>query len=393
MGDGDNNMNVLGFPPPPVSRESDALRAEVRGFLADEIPRLTPWQRAASWSSGDPAFSRRVGERGWIGMTWPRMYGGHGRSAADRYVVLEEMLAAGAPVGFHWVADRQSGPALLRYGTEAQRAAILPRIAAGKCSFCIGMSEPDSGSDLAAARTRADAVLGGWLVNGTKLWTSGAHDADYMILYCRTASADPNDRHSGSSQFLVDMAAMRGAGVTVRPIVDLAGDHHFNEVVFENALLPHDALLGGLGEGWIQVTGELAHERSGPERFLSSFALLVEALRALGPAPGPRAVAAIGRLTSHLLVLRRLSRSVAGMLQSGADPALQAVVVKDLGNVLEQEVVEIVRLLSDIEPDPGCAVPASAMLAQMIMLSPSFSLRGGTREILRGIIARGIGLR
>ncbi len=130
-------------------------------------------------------------------MTWPKQYGGHERSAFERYVVLEEMLAAGAPVGHHWVADRQSGPSILKNGTEEQRQLILPKIAAGECSFCIGMSEPDSGSDLAAARTRAQRVQGGWLVNGTKVWTSSAHIADYMILFCRTGAKSEDDRHAG----------------------------------------------------------------------------------------------------------------------------------------------------------------------------------------------------
>ena len=379
--------------PPPQSAAAEALRGEVRAFLAAELHGRTPRQRAASWSASDPAFSRKMGERGWIGMTWPKRYGGHEGSALERYVVLEEMLAAGAPVGHHWVADRQSGPNLLRYGTEAQRQAVLPRIATGECSFCIGMSEPDSGSDLAAARTRATPVQGGWLVNGTKVWTSGAHRADYMILFCRTDAKSDDDRHAGASQFLVDMKAARQNGMTVRPILDMRGEHHFNEVVLNDLLLPEDALLGALGEGWKQVTGELAYERSGPDRFLSAFTLLVETVRMLGSDPSDRAGAAIGRLTAHILVLRRLSRSVAGMLQAGQDPALQAALVKDLGNVLEQETAEIVRLLVDAEPDEGDEAPFVAVLAHMIMTAPSFSLRGGTREILRGIIARGLGLR
>ena len=163
---------------------------------------------------------------------------------------MEEMLAAGAPVGHHWVADRQSGPSILRNGTEEQREQILPRIAAGECSFCIGMSEPDSGSDLAAARTRAQRVQGGWLVNGTKVWTSGANRADYMILFCRTGAKSEGDRHAGASQFLVDMNRARGDGMTVRPIIDMRGAHHFNEVAIEDLLLPEDALLGREGDGW-----------------------------------------------------------------------------------------------------------------------------------------------
>ena len=314
-------MQALAFAaPPPASEATESLRAEVRAFLATELAERTPRQRAASWGARDKEFSRKLGARGWIGMTWPKRYGGHERSALERYVVLEEMLAAGAPVGHHWVADRQSGPNLLRYGTEAQRQAILPRIAAGECSFCIGMSEPDSGSDLAAARTPASRVQGGWVVNGTKVWTTGAHTADYMILFCRTGEKT-DDRHAGASQFLVDMAHAKRNGMTVRPIIDLQGQHHFNEVSIQDLLLPEDSILGREGDGWKQVTGELAFERSGPERFLSSFALLTEATRVLGAEASERAAVAVGRLTAHIMTLRHLSRSVAGM-RGGRGPGV-----------------------------------------------------------------------
>ena len=236
-------------------------------------------------------------------------------------------------------------------------------------------------------------MQGGWLVNGTKVWTSAAHTADYMILFCRTGDA-ADDRHGGSSQFLVDMTQAQAGGMSVRPIIDMRGAHHFNEVSLEDLLLPDNALLGHEGDGWNQVTAELAFERSGPDRFLSSFALLTEAIRTLGPDASDRAAIAIGRLTSHVLTLRELSRSVAGMLQAGQDPALQAALVKDLGNVLEQEMVEVIRLLVDVEPSERPGNPQlSAVLGQLVMTAPSFSLRGGTREILRGIIARGLGLR
>ncbi|WP_395453814.1 acyl-CoA dehydrogenase family protein (plasmid) [Azospirillum melinis] len=380
-------MDLIAFPPPPDTDVED-LRAEVRAFLAEELATRRPQDRSRSWSGFDAEFSRKVGQRGWIGMTWPKRYGGHERSALERYVVLEEMLAAGAPVAAHWFADRQSGPLLLKVGTEEQRRSILPRITAGECFFCIGMSEPDSGSDLAAVRTRAVPVDGGFVVNGTKLWTTYAHHAHYMILFCRTGSAD--DRHGGTSQFLVDL---KTPGITIRPIADLAGEHHFNEVVFEDVFLPATSLLGQLGDGWNQVVGELAFERSGPERFLSSFTLLVELVRALGPSPSDHAAAAVGRLTAHLLVLRRLSRSVAGMLQMGENPALQASLVKDLGAIFEQEIPDIARQLVDAEPSQQSTRDFSAVLAHTILNVPSFSLRGGTREILRGIIARGLGLR
>ncbi len=364
------------------------MRLEIRDFLKTELATRKPVERAESWIGFDPEFSRAMGKRGWIGMTWPKEHGGHERSALERYVVLEEMLAAGAPVGLHWIADRQSGPLILRVGSDEQKK-ILPEIAAGETYVCIGMSEPDVGSDLASVRTRAAKVQGGYLVNGTKVWTGFAHLSHYMILFCRTGPAE--DRHAGLSQFLVDLK--NTPGITIRPILSLAGEHHFNEVVFQDALLPESALLGKEGDGWQQVTSELALERSGPERFLSSFWLLIELVRALGREPSDAAAAAIGRLTSHIMTLRRLSRSVAGMLQDGANPALQAALVKDLGALLEQEIPEIARTLIAAEPDRDSTHAFTATLAHTMMHAPSFSLRGGAREILRGIIARGLGLR
>lgn len=383
-------MTTLRFPSPPVHDAAEALRAEVRAFLAETLADRSPLRRADSWNGFDRNFSRKLGQRGWLGMTWPKQYGGHERSAFERYVVVEETLAAGAPVAAHWIADRQSGPSLLKYGTEEQKQAILPGIAAGETVFCIGMSEPDSGSDLAATRTRAVPVDGGWRVTGTKLWTTGAHDADYMILFCRT-SGTPADRQAGTSQLLVDLKATDG--ITIRPIIDLAGQHHFNEVHFEDAFLPSSALIGAEGAGWEQVMSELAFERSGPERFLSSMQLLIELIGALQGSSSDAAELALGRLTAHLITLRRLSRGVAAMLEAGENPGTHAAIVKDLGASFEQELPDIARSLIDAEPDAASTSDFVAVLAHITVNAPSFSLRGGTREILRGIIARGLGLR
>jgi alkylation response protein AidB-like acyl-CoA dehydrogenase len=379
------------FASPPYSPAAEALRVEIRAFLAETLADYPALRRAESWNGFDPIFSRKLGQRGWIGMTWPTGYGGHARSALERYVVLEEMLAAGAPVGAHWIADRQSGPALLRFGSEAQRAEILPRIARGECYFCIGMSEPDSGSDLASVRTRAVPAQGGWTVNGTKLWTTNAHHCHYMILFCRTEPPGKDgDRHAGTTQFVVDLAL---PGIQIRPIPALTGEHHFNEVVFDNVFLPESAVLGKVGEGWKQVTGELANERGGPERFLSSFTVLRELVRVLGPNADDRAAAALGRLAAHLVTLRRLSRSVAGMMQAGHDTALEAALVKDLGTLVEQEIPEIARQFLDDLPPGEERQRFAEVLGYTILHAPSFSLRGGTREILRGMIARGLGVR
>src|SRR5687767_15440425 len=174
--------------------EAEVLRKEVREFLHETMEGPVPMQREKTWGGFDREFSKKVGARGWIGMTWPKKYGGHERTFLERYVVLEEMLAAGAPVSAHWVADRQSGPLLLRFGTEEQRRRFLPAIARGRHYFCIGLSEPGAGSDLAAIRTRARAVTGGWRVHGGKLWTTIADRAHTMLTLVRT-SGEANSRH------------------------------------------------------------------------------------------------------------------------------------------------------------------------------------------------------
>lgn len=380
---------LVEFPPAPSLSCYAPLRAEVRDFLREQLGSdYSADQKARSWNGFDAEFSRRLGERGWLGMTLPKAYGGHERSALERYVVVEELLAAGAPVAAHWIADRQSAPLLLRYGSEEQKQSILPRIARGTCFFCIGMSEPDSGSDLAATRTLAETTAHGYRINGTKLWTTYAQHAHYMTLFCRTDRQ--SQRQEGTSQFLIDL---RTPGITLSPIYDIAGEHHLNEVHFNNVEVERSALLGKEGDGWQQVMGELAFERSGPDRFLSSFALINELLRIVSAAPDLAAKRALGRLTAHLMVLRQMSISVAGMLAAGENPSLQATIVKDLGAVLEQEVPELVRSLVPIEPVPGGSDPFAASVARVLLAAPSFSLRGGTREILRGIIARGLGLR
>jgi alkylation response protein AidB-like acyl-CoA dehydrogenase len=372
-------------PPPGV----EELRAEVREFLAVELATKPATLKAQTWSGYDPEFSRKLGARGWIGMTWPKKYGGRERSAFERYAVIEELLAGGAPVSAHWVADRQSGPLLMKFGTEAQRH-MLTAIARGECYFAIGMSEPDAGSDLAAVRTRAVRTDDGWRVTGRKVWSSLAQHAHYMIALFRTGE-NAAERNQGLSQFLVDLQST--PGIEIRPIADLTGIAHFNEVTFDDALLPLDAIIGQEGQGWAQVTAELAYERSGPERFLSAMELFKEILRVVGPNPDARASEAIGRMSAQLMTLRQMSLAVAGQLQRGENPALEASLVKDLGALFEQEIPEIAHRLMECELAPLMGDPAQSVQSYLSLVAPSFSLRGGTREILRGIIARGLGLR
>jgi len=383
-------MAALTFDLVPLPPETEDLRGEVRQFLATELSSLPRRERAHTWMAFDAEFSRKVGERGWLGMTWPTQYGGHARTAFERYVVLEEMLSAGAPVAAHWVGDRQTGPMLLRRGSEEQRRRFLPMMARGETFFCIGMSEPDSGSDLASVRTRATPVDGGWSVNGAKVWTSNANRCGFILALVRTRPSEV--KHQGLSQLIIDLTS---PGITIRPIRDLAGGSHFTEVVFEDVFVPGDLLVGAEGDGWKQVTSELAFERSGPERFLSCYPLIAEWTEELARnTPDEAAEADLGRQLAELVTLRSMSIAVAGMLQAGADPALEAALVKDLGAVLEQRIPAVIQRHSSIEPriDPG-ASDLEHMLGVLTEISPSFSLRGGTREILRGVIARGLGLR
>ena len=379
-------MAGLRFDLRDIPPEAEALRAELRGFLAEAGQGWSPRVRAYSWMGFDRDFSREVGQRGWIGMTWPKAYGGGECTALERYVVLEEMLAVGAPVGAHWIGDRQSGPLILRLGTEAQRREFLPRIVSGELAFAIGLSEPDSGSDLASLRTRAEKVPGGWKINGRKVWTTNAHKCDFMIALLRTAPApDPRQKHQGLSQFLVDC---RSSGITIRPILDLLGEEGFNEITFDDVFVPDSLLVGKEGNGWEQATAELAFERAGPERYLSSLPLLTAALDDLRAEPA--APEAVGRLLARAGTLRQMSLAVAGMLQDGRTPAREAALVKDAGNDYEQALPETLRELMQPGRTPEAVLEMQRL---MTMVARSYSLRGGTREILRGIIARQLGLR
>jgi acyl-CoA dehydrogenase len=380
------------FDPIELPPEAQALRREVREFLDAERAAGT-YSPDGGKGSHSPEFSRKLGAKGWIGMTWPKKYGGHERTHLERYVVTEELLAARAPTRFHSTADRQSGPVILRYGQEMIRYKILPRIARGELCFCIGLSEPNSGSDVFAAATRAVKQQGGWLVNGRKIWTSNAHRADYMIGLLRTSSPTAENRRHGLTQFLIDM---KSKGITVRPIVNLAGMHDFNEVGFDDVFIPDVNLIGEVDMAWKQATDELAYERSGPDRWLETFQALVELVRVAGPEPGEKMAEGIGREIAHLATLRRMSLSVAGMLQAGKTPAVEAAVVKDLGTNFEQALPDKVRLLAPPRGDDALDSNDDRLAEALrftTLIAPKLTIQGGTREVLRGIIARGLGLR
>ena len=379
------------FPRLEFDDAANALRSDVRAFLAEELATGGFNPRADAWvSAADPAFSRKMGERGWLGMTWPKEYGGQERPFAHRFVVTEEMLAAGAPVAAHWIADRQTGSQILRFGTEDQKREILPRIAAGECFTAIGMSEPQAGSDLAAIKTAAQRTDSGWLLSGRKIWSTGAHFSHYMIVLARTSPAEGRNRQVGLSQFLVDLSL---PGVDISGIRDLGGTPHFNETLFEDVELPEDALLGTEGNGWAQCMGELALERSGPERFLTSLVVLETALPLIARHADDRRAAEVGSILANLRVLRRMSLGVAEMIEQGENPHTSAAVVKEMGNRLENDVIAKVRVMLAGIPRGEWPEGLDTLLRDAVLHLPSNTLRGGTTEILRGIIAREMGMR
>ena len=379
-------MQTFAIKPYQMPASAQDLRQRVRALVAEHHHRFNPVRRANCWVTADPQFSRALGAAGLLGMTWPKEHGGHERSALERYIVLEELLAAGAPVGAHWIADRQTAPLLMRYGTGEQIDRWVPGMARGEVFACIGLSEPGAGSDLASVRSAARWDGDGWVLSGQKVWTTGAHIAHVMIGLFR--SEEGSERNAGLSQFLIPMDA---PGITIKPIIDLSGAHDFNEVFFDDVRLPEGALVGTRGNGWAQATAELSLERSGPERYLSSHFLMTEFVRRLEQHSDAGSLRLAGRMMSELWTLRQMSMAVAARLADGEDPSFEATMVKDLGNSFEQAIPQLIE--QQFELDLSSQETLDALTAYELQVAPSFSLRGGTREILRGIIARGLGLR
>jgi acyl-CoA dehydrogenase len=382
----------LEFTPLRLPESAQRLRAEVRAFIQAEIDAglFNPDIPTDDWEI-HRQFARKVAARGWIGMTWPKKYGGQERSYLDRYVVNEEMMAANAPNSVYFTADRQSGPTLIKYASERMKAEVLPKIIAGEACFCIGMSEPDSGSDLFAAKCRATRVDGGWKVNGSKIWTTNAHHADYMIGLFRTSPPTKENRRHGLTSLLIDMKA---PGITCHLIHQMSGLRDFNQVLFDDVFVSDDHLIGEVDGAWKQATTELAYERSGPERFLETFATLRNLVGLAGSEPDGRTAEAVGRLVAEIHSLRRMSVSVAGMLEAGREPVSEAAIVKDLGTIWEQELPHRVRQAAAyFRRDSENYDHFERVLNFHSRIAPKLTIQGGTTEILRGVIARGLGLR
>ena len=376
---------AIQFTATELTEDEKALQQEVRGFCDSYLTPGSYEPGLGMMAGANKELSLEMGRRGWLGMALPVEYGGKDASVVERLVVVEEFLRRGAQLEYHWTADRQSGAVINKFGTEEQKQRLLPAICRGELCFTIGMSEPDSGSDLASVKTRATKVDGGWLLTGTKIWNSNAHIGDYMICLCRTTDSD--DSHKGLSQLIV---SFESEGITVNPITILDGSAEFAEVVFNEVFVPDDMLLGAEGDGWNQCTSELSFERAGPERWASPLVLVEAWVREHGHELNAEAQSFLGKAVARWWGIRQISLSVARMIDEGKAPAVESAIGKDLGTEFEQVIVADLQQLVDLEPSLNTNSSFQRLLAKAILVGPTWKIRGGTNEILRGIINKGL---
>lgn len=363
--------------------ELDQVRTRVRTFLAQELatggftPHCDPWLNGF-----DRAFSKRLGAAGLLGILLPTQYGGSEGTFAERLIVSEELLAAGAPVTSHWFAERQFAPSLLRHGTAEQKEEWLPLTIKGELTVAIGLSEPDAGSDLAAVRTKAVRADGGWLITGSKIWTSAAHLADLIVVLARTGGA----KYEDLSQFIVRLPHQQ---VAIRGINMISGDRHFNEVHFDEVFVPDNDVLGEIGQGWKQAMQELAFERVGPERYLSTLPLLQELMSGVGTSTST--AENIGEVIADIRTFRTINQRVIEHLETGDTAAIDIPLLKTIGTNFEQSSVQTaLGLVHDNTRASSITPKAQELLFEAQHQAPSFTIRGGTNEVLRGIVSRGL---
>jgi alkylation response protein AidB-like acyl-CoA dehydrogenase len=350
--------------------EQIALREDAREVAADGVRRFG--RHNDSWINGySKEFARELAARGWIGMTWPVEFGGGGRPPIDRLIVAEEMIGAGAPIAAMWFADRQMGPTLIAYGRPDQQAEFLPKILSGDTTWCIGMSEPDAGSDLASLKTSARLDGDEWVIDGQKIWTSFAEVADYCYLICRTRTEGPP--HAGISEIVVPMST---PGIEVRPITDMTSNRHFCEVFFTAVRVPATNLVGTEGGAFKQTMRQLEHERGGIDRLLSNHALFRDALvRADTTDPVVRQeIAAIDGAyrIGRILVMREVLRQA---------PAGFSAATKCFCTEHEQRVADFVARVF------GPEALLWDQLGRGIAYAPGYTIMGGTSNVLRNILA------
>lgn len=383
-----------------LTEEQEKFRQEVRDFLEGEL-RQGLWKPTSdAWIMAyDPEFTKRVAQKGWIGLTWPKEYGGQGRSFIDRLILTEEMLRYGAPAACHWFADRQIGGAVLHYGTDEQKAEILPKIIKGEAVVGLGMSEPEAGSDLASLKTKAVEDGDYFVIDGQKVWTSGGSHMNWIYLLART---DPNaPKHRGISEFIFETNL---PGITVNPIVDMTGGVHFNEVFFDSVRVPKKYLIGGINSGWKQVLNQLDYERSGMERLMANypvFAALIDYTKQTKRngkplSQDPVIRSKLAQLKTELEIGRLFMYQVALAMDAGRAPNWESCLAKWYGTAFQQRLagtaIEILGLYGQLSPESKW-VPIDGLAYHTYLASKGYSLQAGTSEILKNILAlRKLGL-
>jgi len=376
------------------SEEQNKFRQEVRDFLEEEMKQGTFQPSCDAWIMGfSPELTKKVAAKGWIGLTWPKEYGGQGRSYIDRLILTEEMLRYGAPAACHWFADRQIGGAILHYGTEEQKKELLPKIMRGEAYVGLGMSEPEAGSDLASLQTRAAEDGDGYVINGQKVWTSGAHYMNYIYLVARTDPEAP--KHRGISEFIVETDL---PGITARPLIDITGAHHWNEVFFDDARVPKKCLIGEKNKGFYQILNQLDYERSGMERLMGNYPLFEaviqftkETKRNGKPlSQNPLIRHKLAQLKIEFEVGRLQIYRVAVVMDEGRVPNWESSLSKAYGTAFEQRLastaMEILGLYGQLSPESKW-VPIRGLAHDSYLSSKGYSLQAGTSEILKNILA------
>lgn len=381
------------------TEEQERLRQEVRDFLEEEIRRGTFVPQCDVWMSGHSVeLTRKIAERGWIGMTFPKEYGGHGCSWVDRLIVTEELLRYGAPTALQWFGDRQIGRSILAYGSEEQKREFIPKIVSGEASFAGGLSEPEAGSDLASLKTRAVEDGETYIINGQKIWTSGK-GRNYIYLVVRTDPEVP--KHKGLSEFVIEANL---PGITWRPIMTIAGEEEFNEVFFDNVRVPKKCMIGEKNRGWYQIASQLDYERSGIERLMGNYPLFEALIQFV------KETKRDGKPLSKDTLIRNKLAQLQIEFEVGRLFAYRATVILDEGRVgnweaamskaystafekhLASTAMEILGLYGQLMSESKL-VPIRGMASYSYLGSKSYSLQGGTSEILKNIIAlRGLGL-
>jgi len=382
--------------------EQEKFRQEIRDFLDEELRNGSFTPRCDGWMLGSsPEFSRKMSERGWIGICWPKECYGQGKSYMHRMVLTEEMLRYGAPVAAHWFGDRQIGPTIIRHGNDEQKNFFLPRIVKSEIRFGMGMSEPEAGSDLASLQTRAVEDGDDYIIDGQKVWTSSAHHADYIYLVVRT---DPNvPKHKGISEFIVDT---KSPGIEINPLIDMTGAHHYNEVFFSSVRVPKTMLIGQKNKGWYQIAEQLDYERSGIERLMTNYPLFQDLIKYAKEtkrggkplAEDPLVRYKLAELEVQYEAGRLLTYHVAWVLDQGRLPNFEAAMTKILSTDFEQRLANVatqilgrygqLRQGSKWVPSAFNESPTESYL-----FSPGYTIQGGTSEVLRNIVAlRGLQL-